>query len=105
MLNFSKSMVVIVLIAIVHFYFYFSSYVEKLDYKLYDLSTQFFDEVLEKKNATYSVVVDIDEESLETFGQWPWSRVITAELIKSINKMSPSAIGINILKYKNIALH
>ena len=31
---------------------------------------------------TYTVIVDIDEKSLEEIGQWPWSRTVLAELFK-----------------------
>lgn len=80
-----------------HFYFYMSSYVQKIDYKIYDLTSIIYNIFKEQENATYSVIVDIDEESIQTFGQWPWSRVINAELIAKINQLSPSGIGLNIL--------
>lgn len=90
-------MVAVVLLLAMHFYFYICSYVQKADYKFYDLTTNFFHESLAQENATYSVIVDIDEKSIKTFGQWPWSRVINVELIERIKHLSPSAIGINIL--------
>jgi signal transduction histidine kinase len=54
-------------------------------------------EFQEEEADTYSVVVDIDEKSIQEFGQWPWSRIIDAELINAIHNMSSSAIGITIL--------
>jgi len=41
--------------------------------------------------------VDIDEKSLDAIGQWPWSRVILATLLRKINSASPAAIGIDII--------
>jgi serine phosphatase RsbU (regulator of sigma subunit) len=42
-------------------------------------------------------VVEIDEASLTRLGQWPWSRSVLAELIRSISRQRPAAIGIDIL--------
>ncbi|CAA6816057.1 MAG: Adenylate cyclase (EC [uncultured Sulfurovum sp.] len=97
MLNFSRSLIVIMGIAIMHLYFYNSNYIKKIDYKIYDLTTLISNQFQEEKSAAYSVVVDIDEKSIQEFGQWPWSRIIDAKLISLINEMSPSSIGINIL--------
>ena len=43
------------------------------------------------------IIVDIDEKSLDTIGQWPWSRVILATLLSKISSTSPSAIAIDII--------
>jgi len=52
---------------------------------------------LEERSESYSVVIDIDDESLEKYGQWPWPRILDAELIKKIDSFTPSAIGVNIV--------
>ena len=44
-----------------------------------------------------AVVVAIDSQSLEKFGQWPWPRNLTAHLIEQINAHGPKAIGIDLL--------
>jgi len=86
-----------VLLAIaIHLYFYQSTMMKELDYKFYDL-TQLFLSDLKVENSSYTVIIDIDEKSLQKLGQWPWPRVINAKLIDSINSMHPSALGINIL--------
>ena len=97
MLSFSRSAIVIIVISIMHLYFYNMNYVEKIDYKLYDLTSSLVNQMQEEKSATYSVIVDIDEKSIQEFGQWPWSRIIDAKLISLTKDMIPSAIGINIL--------
>lgn len=97
MLKYFKNILVIVVVVLLHLYIYSSGYVQKIDYKLYDLTSMIFNEFQEEESASYSVIVDIDEKSIQEFGQWPWSRIIDAELINTINSMSPSAIGINIL--------
>jgi serine phosphatase RsbU (regulator of sigma subunit) len=43
------------------------------------------------------VVVEIDERSLKTYGQWPWPRSRLAELIDGIATAAPAAIGIDLL--------
>ena len=47
--------------------------------------------------AKMMVLVDIDEQSLQQIGQWPWPRSVTAELIDRINAAAPLAIGLDIL--------
>lgn len=43
------------------------------------------------------IIVDIDEKSLSMLGQWPWPRIVLAELINAINLHKPSAIGLDII--------
>lgn len=44
-----------------------------------------------------AVVVEIDERSLETYGQWPWPRSRVAELLDRIAVMRPAAVGVDVL--------
>lgn len=46
---------------------------------------------------SYTIMVDIDEESLKELGQWPWPRVVMASLVKKINLQNPAAIGFDII--------
>ncbi|NLV25332.1 MAG: CHASE2 domain-containing protein [Deltaproteobacteria bacterium] len=43
------------------------------------------------------VIVDLDEKSLNRYGQWPWPRYRVAELFSRINAMQPAVIGIDAL--------
>lgn len=43
------------------------------------------------------VVIDIDEESLQRIGRWPWPRVTLAELLQQLQKQQPAIIGLDIL--------
>ncbi|MCZ4281983.1 CHASE2 domain-containing protein [Kiloniella laminariae] len=43
------------------------------------------------------VLVQIDEKSLMTLGQWPWPRDLLTELIEQIIRQKPKALGIDIL--------
>jgi len=97
MLNISKGIAAVILLSVIHFYLYGSEYVKRIDYRLYDLTSMLVGKVTTVDDSSYSVIVDIDEKSIQKFGQWPWSRVIDAELINLIHKLSPSAIGVNIM--------
>ncbi len=78
---------------------YRSSYVEYVDFKIYDLfSINFLDLKTDIETITPSVVViDIDQKSVDRLGQWPWPRIIDAQLIKKISAFNPSSIGIDII--------
>ena len=43
------------------------------------------------------VIVDIDESSLEAFGQWPWSRSRVSDLIHKISDANAGIIGLDIV--------
>ncbi|WP_419901644.1 CHASE2 domain-containing protein [Kiloniella sp.] len=43
------------------------------------------------------ILVEIDENSLKTRGQWPWPRNLLSELTEKILSQSPKALGIDIL--------
>ncbi|MFL2894841.1 MAG: CHASE2 domain-containing protein [Candidatus Pelagibacter sp.] len=50
---------------------------------------------LEKKD-TDVVIIDIDEDSLGKFGQFPWSRSVFAKILDQLNTSNPKAIGFDI---------
>jgi adenylate cyclase len=60
-----------------------------------------FDEFLRLKPRQYEPVpvriVDIDEESIERFGQWPWPRTLLAKLVERLNELGAAVIGFDIL--------
>jgi len=43
------------------------------------------------------VIVDIDDDSIEKIGRWPWPRYILAAGIKKINLGDPKVIGLNLI--------
>lgn len=43
------------------------------------------------------VIVDVDEESLRAFGQWPWPRYRLAELLDRISAMAPRVVGLDMV--------
>lgn len=92
-----KYIAAILLLIFIHLYFYSSEYLKRVDYKFYDTTSMIFNQAKEQRSASYSVVVDIDEKSLQQLGQWPLPRVIDAQLIDRVYSMNPSAIAVNIL--------
>ena len=42
-------------------------------------------------------IVDIDEQSLRTLGQWPWPRTIMAEMITKITERGGTIVGFDVL--------
>ncbi|WP_299936029.1 CHASE2 and HATPase_c domain-containing protein [Sulfuricurvum sp.] len=71
-----------------------SPLLSQLDYKSYDLLTHTFPSY---HTPGSTVVVEIDDKSLKAFGQWPWPRMITAELVNSIADANPSAVALDIV--------
>jgi adenylate cyclase len=68
---------------------------------LVQLRTYVFDEYLRLKPREYEPapvrIVDIDDDSLERFGQWPWPRTLFAELVSRLNELGAAAVAFDIL--------
>ncbi len=43
------------------------------------------------------VIIDIDERTLSKYGQWPWSRHITAELLDKLTQLGAGIIGLDMV--------
>jgi adenylate cyclase len=60
-----------------------------------------FDEFLRLKPRAYEPtpvrIVDIDDDSLERFGQWPWPRTLLAKLVNRLDELGAAAIAFDIL--------
>jgi adenylate cyclase len=60
-----------------------------------------FDEFLRLKPRAYEPtpvrIADIDDESLERFGQWPWPRTLLAKLVNRLDEMGAAAVAFDIL--------
>ena len=48
-------------------------------------------------SAAAPLIVDIDEKSLDQYGQWPWPRFLIAELLEKIRQGDPLAVGVDIM--------
>jgi len=65
---------------------------EKIDYRVYDFLT---DRLPDKKPSDLITIIDIDERSIRSVGQWPWPRYKIAYLMK--NTARAAAVGVDIL--------
>jgi CHASE2 domain-containing sensor protein len=43
------------------------------------------------------VIIDIDEDSLSSYGQWPWPRTRIAELVTRLTELGALAIAFDII--------
>ena len=92
----------IVFSILLHYTCYDSKFIHSIDYKSYDVSRVIFEKfdrksIIDDNSSSNTIIVNIDEKSLQSVGQWPWSRNIDAELIHKINSMNPAAIAMNII--------
>ncbi|MCP3874537.1 MAG: adenylate/guanylate cyclase domain-containing protein [Desulfobacteraceae bacterium] len=75
-------------------YIFKPTYISLLEYKLYDF---YFQKVYTETKTDSVAIVDIDEYSLNKFGQWPWPRYRVALLLQKINVAGALAVGADIL--------
>jgi adenylate cyclase len=76
------------------FYIYQPNFVSFLDNKIYDiiLRRNYISTTSDKVK-----IIDIDEQSLKEFGQWPWPRYRVALLLQKLNQAGALAVGMDIL--------
>ena len=67
---------------------------DRLNYLVFDAY-----QTLKPREATESAVavVDIDDESIRQFGQWPWSRTVLAAVIDRLAEAGAAAIGLDMI--------
>ena len=79
----------------------FSLFESSLRERLSAPDTWFYDAMLRATSSkdvpTNTVIVDIDEASLNAMGQWPWPRYRIADLIQKIAGASPAAIAMDVV--------
>jgi len=68
--------------------------VEALRLKAFDLYQLMAPRAVEQRPV---VILDIDENSLKTFGQWPWPRTLLADLVEKLTRAGAVAIGFDVL--------
>lgn len=68
------------------------SFLDTLDLKFYDLMMNLRGD---PQAESAIIMVDIDDDSIEKLGRWPWPRSIIAEGIRKINAGNPKIIGLN----------
>jgi serine/threonine-protein kinase len=68
--------------------------VDSLELKYYDILMKLRGDT---QSETEIVMVDIDDDSIEKLGRWPWPRSLIAQGIDKINSGNPRVIGLNLL--------
>lgn len=83
-------------VATVLFYLFWweSAFLPQLDYKIYDRLTASFPS---RHSSGSTVIVEIDDKSLKAFGQWPWPRIMSAEIINRISDAKPAVIAFDVI--------
>ena len=68
------------------------AFIKSVSYLSFDLYQKIF---AEEKDSEV-VIIDIDEQSLGKFGQFPWNRTVFAKILDQLNTSNPKAIGFDI---------
>ena len=71
-----------------------SGFLETIELKSFDLRAQ----LRTNLDPTADIaIVDIDDESIERLGRWPWSRTVVSDLLRRIDSAGPRVVGLNVL--------
>ena len=84
---------ILILISGIYLYLYPPKSITALDNKIRD---EFFLIRGPIKTTGNVVIVDIDEKSLSTLGQWPWGRNVMAKILLNLTKAGAGIIGLDI---------
>ncbi len=81
------------LVALLSIYFFFRpGLLDTANNRLYDIILR---SIPQATPSSLPVIVDIDDESLRRFGQWPWPRYRIARLLEKINTLGPRAVALD----------
>lgn len=73
---------------------------KRLELFAYDLRMQAhlaFSPPLAQPEGAHVAILDIDEESLQKIGRWPWSRATLAQLVNNLAEAGAAVIGFDVL--------
>jgi adenylate cyclase len=68
------------------------AFIKSVSYLSFDL----YQKIFAKEKESEVVIIDIDEQSLGKFGQFPWNRTVFAKILDQLNTSNPKAIGFDI---------
>ncbi len=69
-------------------------FLDTLELKFYDLMMQLR---AESRISNEIILIDIDDDSIEKLGRWPWPRSLLAKGITKISAAGAKVIGLNII--------
>jgi len=84
--------IVIILLNFISIYLFSPEIYQSFDNKLRDKIFLMRGEINTTKNIT---IIDIDEKSLLTFGQWPWGRDIISQILTNLTNANALIIGLD----------
>lgn len=84
----------LLLASLVSLHFLIPDTLQALRYRYFDLLQRLHPRIYRQTPVT---VVDLDDATLEKFGQWPWPRIQTAELIRKIHEAGARVIAFDII--------
>ncbi|HWR97367.1 MAG TPA: CHASE2 domain-containing protein [Candidatus Methanoperedens sp.] len=67
---------------------------DNLEGRIYDV---FLRRAAHRPASGVPAVVDIDEESLSRYGQWPWPRYRIAQLLERLRELGPAAVAVDMV--------
>ena len=68
------------------------AFIKSVSYLSFDL----YQKIFAQEKDSEVVIIDIDEQSLGKFGQFPWNRTVFAKILDQLNTATPKAIGFDI---------
>ncbi|HID28879.1 MAG TPA: CHASE2 domain-containing protein, partial [Desulfobacterales bacterium] len=74
--------------------FFRMGFLDRMELKFYDVMMSLRED---PEGPSDLVLVDIDDESIEKLGHWPWRRSLIAKGIRKINAGLPRVIGLNLI--------
>ena len=88
----------IALLAVFLFIYYVDPYpVELLRLKTFDFYQELKPREIPSPQGKPVTIIDLDEESLNEVGQWPWPRTTIAKLVQNLNKMGAALVAFDIV--------
>jgi len=69
-------------------------FLDTLDLKLYDVGMRLRSD---PESLSHIVMVDIDDDTIEKLGRWPWPRALIAAGLEKIDAGDPRVIGLNFI--------
>ena len=85
---------ILIILAVLYCYARQPRLLRMLDYKVYDtlLYARADGEI-----TPYPIIIDLDEASLEAYGQWPWPRFLLAEVLRKLETAGVASVGMDML--------
>ena len=95
--SFERSLGFVLLASILVIYYANPRPVEFLRLKTFDSYQQFKPRAIPRPLGKPVTIIDLDEESLNEVGQWPWPRTIIAKLVLNLNQMGAALVAFDIV--------